>query len=215
MGHESVRGLLVAHLAEGLPAWLDVARGGDEWPPDPRHVAADDIWPEGDDKWPAVLVPSTRMVKRTSLSADVPAAALFAGRYEVSVAVGCRAVKERDSASASSGRDRLMQAVRWLLLTHPGLDASTSCHFAELSETTQPVALDAKGRPVALGRLVFTVMQTEPVPDLTGVPVVSADVEVDAAAADQPLHTDTGYDADLVYSGGGDYDAGTVWPPKP
>lgn len=215
MGHESVRGLLVAHLAEGLPAWLDVARGGDEWPPDPRHVAADDIWPEGDDKWPAVLVPSTRMVKRTSLSADVPAAALFAGRYEVSVAVGCRAVKERDAESARTGRDRLLLAVRWLLLTSPGLGAGTSCHFDALSEVTDPVASETKGRPVALGRLTFSVQHVESVPDLAGVPVVSADVGVEVAAADEPLFTEDGYDADPVYSGGGDYDAGTVWPPKP
>lgn len=165
-GHEQVKDLLVQHLADDLGPWLTVVRGDDDWPLDPKMVAASDILPEGDDGWPCVLVSSTRMVKRTSLASTTTPVGGHVARYTVTITVACRAVKERDADSAAAGRDRLLLAVRWLLMTSPGLGPDATCLLSDLEEVTDPVAVDAKGRPVALGRATFTVQAVETVPDL-------------------------------------------------
>lgn len=184
-GHEQVKDLLVQHLADDLGPWLTVVRGDDDWPLDPKMVAASDILPEGDDAWPCVLVSSTRMVKRTSVSATPTPVGAHVARYTVTVTTACRAVKERDADSAAAGRDRLLLAVRWLLMTAPGLGETATCLLSDLEEVTDPVAVDAKGRPVALGRATFTVQATETVPDLGAYGAADlATVVIDAVPAD-------------------------------
>lgn len=216
-GHEQVKDLLVEHLADDLGPWLTVVRGDDDWPLDPKMVAASDILPEGDDGWPCVLVSSTRMVKRTSVSSTVTPVGAHVARYTVTITVACRAVKERDADSAAAGRDRLLQAVRWLLLTSPGLGADATCLLADLEEQTDPVAVDAKGRPVALGRSTFTVQAVETVPDLGAVAVAdSAEVALSVTDADGTLYTGApDYDAFIAYDDThAAYDGGTQYPPQ-
>lgn len=220
-GHETVKALLVDHLTDHLAPWLEVVRAGDTWPLDPKLTAASDILPEGDDQWPCVLVSSTKMTRRTSKAADAVATSEFLGRYAVTVTVACRAVKERDPDSAATGRDRMLQAVRWLLLTAPGLDAASTCLFNDANqpmvEETDPVAVDAKGRPVALGRITFAVQHAETVPDPASVVTDSASVSLSVTDADGTLYTEApAYDDGLtVYDDTHTaYDGGVAWPPQ-
>lgn len=218
-GHEQVKDLLVEHLADDLGPWLTVVRGDDDWPLDPKMVAASDILPEGDDAWPCVLVSSTRMVKRTSMSATPTPVGHHIARYTTTVTVACRAVKERDADSAAAGRDRLLLAVRWLLMTAPGLGSDATCLLSDLEEVTDPVAVDAKGRPVALGRATFVVQATETVPDLGAIEVVDAavtDLAVTTADGSLFTHTTAGYDGPIVYDAPGvEFDGAREYPPKP
>lgn len=214
IGHEQVKAALVEHLSDNLPAWLTIVRDGATWPLDPKLVDASDILPEGDDPWPCVLVSSTKMTRR--FSAEATATGEFVGVYDVTVTVAVRGVKERDVDATAAGRDRLTDAVRYLLLASPGMGEQTRALTADLTTETDPVAVDAKGRPVGLGRVAFQVQHVETIPDPAAVTADSADVELRVTHAAASLFTNAEYNGDVAYDDADTvYDGGTEWPPKP
>lgn len=180
-GHEAVKAALVEHLTALLPTWLAAVRDGDTWPPDPRLIAASDILPDKDEQWPCVLVSSTSMTRALSDGAET-----LVGDYGVQVSVAARAKRERDVESAAVARDRMLAAVRWLVLSHPGVTAHMQVLGATLTEETDPVGLDLKGRPAAVGAASFTVRFAETIPtipdSIVGT-VTDADVTVSAVDA--------------------------------
>lgn len=212
-GHEAVKADLVAHLSAGLSAWVTVT-AVDSWPPVPARVSATDILPVDEDKpWPCVMVASTSMTDptRTTSLGD----GTFIGEYSVKITAAVRTSKSKDDADAAVGRDRLLLALRYLLITSPQAGDDTTVLVASLSEQTDPVAVDPKGRMVALGTITVPVRHIDTVPDLASYGVAdSADVVVSATTADGTLYTDAEYDDDTVYDSTGGYDTGTEYPPK-
>lgn len=213
MGHEAVKADLVDHLTTDLPAWVAVV-AVDGWPAAPERIAAADILPVDEDKpWPVILVSTTTMTPKdqpTALGGDT-----HIGVYEVKITVAVRTSKSKDDADAAVGRDRLVQAVRWLLLTSPQAGTNTTVMPSTWSETVDPVAIDPKARMVALGTVTVSVRHIETVPDLASHGVAdSADVVLSVTTADGTLYTDAEYDDDTVYDATGGYDTGTEYPPK-
>ena len=142
---------------------------------------------------------------------------VFIGDYGVRVTVAVRTPKSKDFDQAAVGRDRLLAAVRYLLLSSPKAGDDCAVLTADFSEQTDPVAVDAKGRPVAVGTLTLTVRHTETIPDLAEYGTAdSAIVELGVTDADGSLFTNQHYDAESVYDDPADgYDGGTEWPAKP
>ncbi|MEN9508666.1 MAG: hypothetical protein RLZZ621_1229 [Gemmatimonadota bacterium] len=214
-GHEAVKADLVAHLSANIGDWVDVV-AVDSWPPAPALVAATDILPVDEDKpWPCVLVSTTSM-STTTRAAGV-GSGVFIGDYGVRVTVAVRTPKSKDFDQAAVGRDRLLAAVRYLLLSSPKAGDDCAVLTADFSEQTDPVAVDAKGRPVAVGTLTLTVRHTETIPDLAEYGTADAAiVELGVTDADGSLFTNQHYDAESVYDDPADgYDGGTEWPAKP
>lgn len=169
-GHEAVKAALVEYLADGLPDWVTQVEG-----PTVKVVAASDILPDKDEGFPCVLVSSTRAERVTAGAED------FVVRYDVSVTV---AAKATTADLAAQARDRLLLAVRWLLLASPGVGESAQALTAGLTEDTGAVAVDAKGRPTALGSVSFGVQVAEALPVLgTPVDFDFASVVIDAVDA--------------------------------
>ncbi len=217
MGHEAVKADLVEHLTDHLGAWVAVV-DVDGWPPAPELIAATDILPVDEDKpWPCLLVATTGMTpgrQPTAIAGDV-----FVGEYGCKITVAVRTSKSRDEADAAVGRDRLLQALRWLLLTSPAAGASTTVLTAGWSEATDPVAVDPKGRMVALATVTFTARHAETVPDLAGYGTADAGVIAELAVtdADGSLFTDVDplYDGPVVYDTPGlEFDGAREWPPQ-
>lgn len=213
-GHEAVKADLVAHLSANIGDWVDVV-AVDSWPPAPALVAATDILPVDEDKpWPCVMVASTSMTDptRTTSIGD----GTFIGEYSVKITAAVRTSKSKDDADAAVGRDRLLLALRYLLITSPQAGDDTTILVASLTEQTDPVAVDPKGRMVALGSISVNVRHVETIPDLASYGEAdSADVVLSATTADGTLYTDAEYDDDTVYDSTGGYDTGTEYPPKP
>ena len=186
MGHEAVKDAMVAHLSDRLTTWLALSRV-DGWPKDPGMVAATEVLPADEDKpWPVVMVSSTAMPNILHPGSLGEQAMIC--EYTLTIRVGVRGDKERDYDRATVGRDRLLLAVRWLLLAHPRLADGIVAVTKELSETTDPVAVDTKGRPVALGVLSVPVRAAETLPDPAAVDLVGdVDVTVTAVPADGDL----------------------------
>ena len=213
MGHEAVKAALVSHITDNIAAWITVVQDG-SWPPVPAEIVASDILPVDEDKpWPCVLVTSTSMSdrRRTAALGD----ATFIGEYSVKITAAVRTSKSKDDADAAVGRDRLLLALRYLLITSPKA-GDTTVLTSTLTEQTDPVAVDPKGRMVALGSISVTVRHVESIPDLEAYGVAdSADVTLSVTTADGTLYTDAEYDDDTVYDADGGYDSGTEYPPKP
>lgn len=165
-GHEAVKADLVAHLSANIGDWVDVV-AVDDWPPAPARVSATDILPVDEDKpWPCVMVASTSMTDPTRPSAIGDAT--FIGEYSVKITAAVRTSKSKDDADAAVGRDRLLLALRYLLITSPQAGDDTTVLVASLTEQTDPVAIDPKGRMVALGTISVNVRHVETIPDLAG-----------------------------------------------
>ena len=213
-GHEAVKADLVAHLSANIGDWVDVV-AVDSWPPTPALVAATDILPVDEDKpWPCVLVSTTNM---TAATRDAGIGyGTFIGEYSVRVTVAVRTPKSKDYDQAALGRDRLLAAVRYLLLSNPQA-GDCAVLTAGISEQTDAVAVDAKGRPVAVGTLSVTVRHTDTIPDPASYGTADAAiVELGVTDADGSLFTNQRYDGEMVYDDAADaYDGGTEWPPKP
>lgn len=185
-GHEAVKAAVVEHLTDLLPTWLAAVRPeGDTWPIDPKLIAASDILPDKDEQWPCVLVASTVMNRHLSDGAEQ-----FVGDYDIQVSVAARANKERDADSAAVARDRLLAAVRWLVLSHPGPNDAMQILSGSITEETGAVGVDLKGRPAALGSISFTVRYAESIPtvaaDIAGT-VTDTAIVVAAVDADTDL----------------------------
>jgi hypothetical protein len=213
-GHEAVKSDLVAHLSANIGDWVDVV-AVDSWPPVPALVAATDVLPVDEDKpWPCVLVSTTSM-STTTRDAGI-GSGVFVGDYAVRVSVAVRTPKSKDYDQAALGRDRLLAAVRYLLLSSPKA-GDCAVLTADLSEQTDAVAVDAKGRPVAVGTLSLTVRATETIPDLAAYGTADAAiVDLGVTDADGSLFTNQRYDGETAYDDPADgYDGGTEWPAKP
>lgn len=185
-GHEAVKAALVAKLLEGAPA-----RAGK-----PLWVAAGDVLPEPDDKWPFVLVQTTRMSRKTELESGAPGEII--AEYECEVTVGERSpLGDRASALDDAGvlRDRLLLVVRHELHWSPGLVPGVMRISASpFTEETAPPVLDTKGRAIAIGSVRFNVTALETTPPPPGSPaappVTAADVTVHADdIATDPIRT--------------------------
>ena len=213
MGHEAVKAALVSHITDNLAPWITVVEV-DDWPPMPGRIAVTDILPVDEDKpWPCVMVASTSM--GTQHRAGGMGDATFIGDYSVKITVAVRTAKSKDDADAAAGRDRLLLALRYLLLTSPQAATDTTVLPASLTEQTDPVAIDPKGRMVALGSISVNVRHVETIPDLASYGEAdSADVVLSVTTADGTLYTDAEYDDDTVYDSTGGYDTGTEHPPK-
>jgi len=213
-GHEAVKADIVEHVSDNIAAWINVVAVSD-WPPVPARIAATDILPVDEDKpWPCVMVASTSMTDPTRPSAIGDGT--FIGDYSVKITAAVRTSKSKDDADAALGRDRLLLALRYLLVTSPQAGDDTTILVASLTEQTDPVAVDPKGRMVALGSISVNVRHVETIPDLDAYGEVdSADIHLAVTTADGTLYTDTAYDDDTVYDSTGGYDAGTEYPPKP
>lgn len=182
-GHETVKTNLVEHLSDYLPDWVDTV-AVDDWPTAPGMIAATDILPIDEDKpWPVVMVSTTAMTQ--GRNPGPLGERIFVGNYDVKITVGVRTPKNRDPDDAAIGRDRLLQAVRWLLRDRPSLGDGASV-LRGFTETTDPVGIDTKGRLVALGtlNLVVRLTETAPVaPDSTDVTVDDTSIEIEASDA--------------------------------
>ena len=163
-GHEAVKADLVTHIGDNIAAWITVV-AEDGWPVVPQLIAASDILPVDEDKpWPCVMVASTSMTDptRTTSIGD----GTFIGEYSVKITAAVRTSKSKDDADAAVGRDRLLLALRYLLITSPQAGDDTTVLVASLTEQTDPVAVDPKGRMVALGSISVNVRHVETIPDL-------------------------------------------------
>ena len=212
-GHEAVKADLVTHIGDNIAAWIAVV-AEDGWPVEPQMIAASDILPVDEDKpWPCVMVASTSMTDPTRPSGIGDAT--FIGDYSVKITAAVRTAKSKDDADAAVGRDRLLLALRYLLVTSPQAGEDTTVLAASLTEQTDPVAIDPKGRMVAIGSISVNVRHVETIPDLASYGLAdSADVVVSVTTADGTLFTDAEYDDDTVYDSSGGYDTGTEYPPK-
>lgn len=181
-GHEAVKTTMAAHLADRVPSYMPGVQVA-SWPPAPTYIAVTDMLPEADRAWPCVLVSATAMVQPEYASAIGDN--VFVGVYDVRLTVGVRATKERDVESAIYGRDRLMLAIRRLLLQEPDLDGDgvTIALTRDLREETDPAANDPKTRPVAMGAVRLQVRHIEDVPDLAAVEVDQASVDIEISDA--------------------------------
>ena len=213
-GHEAVKADIVEHISDNIAAWIAVTSVAD-WPPVPALVSATDILPVDEDKpWPCVMVASTSMTDptRTTSIGD----GTFIGEYSVKITAAVRTSKSKDDADAAVGRDRLLLALRYLLITSPQAGENTTVLAASLTEQTDPVAVDPKGRMVALGSISVNVRHVETVPDLASYGEAdSAEVHLAVTDADGTLYTNAEYNSDVAYDDTNtDYEGGTEWPPK-
>lgn len=214
-GHEAVKADLVEHIADNLAQWLTVV-AVDDWPPTPQMIAAGDILPVDEDKpWPCVMVASTSMTDPTRPGSIGDGT--FIGDYSVKITAAVRTPKSKDEADAAAGRDRLLLALRYLLVTSPQAGSDTTVLLSSLTEQTDPVAIDPKGRMVALGSISVDVRHVETIPDLASYGTADAAVvELGVTDADGSLFTNQRYDGETVYDDPADgYDGGTEWPAKP
>lgn len=181
-GHEAVKDAVTAHIATNIAAWLSTTQEA-AWPPAPPYVAATAVLPVDEDKpWPCVMISSTGMPRLTQTGDGD-----YLAEYTLNIRVGVRSDEARNYDKAVDGRDRLLLAVRRLLMSSPRCASGVVALVPSITETTDDVALDTKGRPVALGILSLAVRQSETVPDPIAVESLSADVDVVAVPADQDI----------------------------
>lgn len=214
MSAETVKADLVAHIADNLPAWVTVT-AVDDWPPAPALVAATDLLPVDEDKpWPCVLVAAES--RDTAVRGGAIGDPLVAAEYRLRITAAVRTSKSKDVDDAVAGRDRLLLALRWLLLTSPAAGDDTTVLAAGMTETYEPAGLDPKSRPVSVGVLRCTARHVETIPDPAGVTADNAGVTLAVTDADGTLYTDApAYDGHVVYDDThAAYDGGTVWPPQ-
>lgn len=214
-GHEAVKADIVDHISDNIAPWITVVAVSD-WPPVPARISATDILPVDEDKpWPCVMVASTSMTDptRTTSLGD----GTFIGDYSVKITAAVRTSKSKNDADAALGRDRLLLALRYLLVTSPQAGDDTTVLVASLTEQTDPVAVDPKGRMVALGSISVNVRHIETVPDLASYGEAdTADIHLAVTDADGSLYTNAEYVGDVAYDDADTvYDGGTEFPPKP
>jgi hypothetical protein len=146
-------------------------------------VAATAVLPVDEDKpWPCILVSSTA-TPQIKQAGD----GTYLADYTLNLRVGVRSDEMKGYDKAVIGRDRLLLAVRRLLMARPRCAEGVVALVPTITETTDDVALDTKGRPVALGTLSLTVRQAETLPDPGAVESISAEVELTAVDATQYL----------------------------
>lgn len=176
MGHKAVKAALVVKLTAELPTWTDqepwVARG-DALPPDTQ-------------RWPFVIVRTTRMQTVRHVSPRV-----MICLYRCEVTCGVRSPSgNRDSSldEATDARDDLVGAIRWALSSSRDLGGDMRVSSDELVETTAPAVLEGSGPAIAMGTTTFSVSATETIPDLDPAETVTAsDLAVSGVDASQVL----------------------------
>lgn len=187
IGHEGVRRLTEAHLAAHLPAKLDQIRAQtppvpvdnapDVWPPNPK-VFCSDVVPTRSDLLPAVMVGSSQLLSLQACEGG--AAAEWQGRYQFDVNAVCVSPHAGGDVLAGIGRDRLVLAVREILIEYPDAGGGVRLLCRDLVEDTGPVGQDDASRPKGGG---VTTVQADTVETLNGHSWPVTDLTIDTAAA--------------------------------
>lgn len=179
MGHKAVKKALVARLKAGLPGWTDQK----PW------VARSDVLPADANRWPFVVVRTTKMQTSKWLTTTT---AQYVYRCEVTC--GTRSVNgDRDASfdEATDSRDDLIEAVRWTLRSSRDLGNGIEMTNGELIEETAPAIIEGAGSTVAMGTTTFMVSAQETVPPAAGVvppeTVTTVDLSVSGVDASQPI----------------------------
>lgn len=180
-GHELVRTAILDLLRAQVPGRLAVLRAARSLSPadapDPVVYALDERWPSKD-TWPAVCVPSTEL-RSLIREANDAGAETWTGTYAVNVAVGTRFDEHRATNEAALQRDRLLLAVREVLLLSPKPQAGVRIMPNSIAEEAGTPGEDIAARPHALGVVSFTVQTEETIAPAADPPTAdTADVEV-------------------------------------
>jgi hypothetical protein len=165
-GHEKVKVLVRDHFATWMPIRLELIRQqlAVEDPVDPQSYTMADHLPQNDpQKYPAVLVTSTRTVGMSRRKATgTQELAIFDVDYEVVVVVACEHHEFGDEETAARYRDRMLLAARECVLLPIPLDESTEILQTPLpEEITGAAAETLRGNSLAAGQITFNVRSAE------------------------------------------------------
>ena len=211
-GPEAVKADLVDHITDNIADWVAVT-AVDSWPPAPAYVAATDLLPVDEDKpWPCVLIACTGQTAHVNDGGSTQVV-----HYAVTVKAAVRSSTSKDVDGAAAGRDRLAQALWWLLIVHPEAATGTTVLAADMTMDLDPVGLDPKSRPVAVGVIKATVRRVETLPDLDSYGTAdSALASVSVTDADGTLYSEGSGDLyDIgIYDDTRDYEGGHTYLPK-
>lgn len=180
-GHEYPRQLLAEMLAVQVPLRLDVIRAAltedlEEpvtWPPDPKAYLLADELPLKEEKYPAVLITSSRAAVDSNIQAG-----LGEFIYEYAITVGCAVVADRHGGETKSslGRDRILLAIREALLLNAQLATDCFAVVRAVTEETGAAVETMQGKAMSLGNITFAVRVIEelsdPILDPSGDPAV-------------------------------------------
>lgn len=192
-GHEAIKTLVRDYLQVWVPIRLELIRQGlaVALPVDPRSYPLADNLPQNDpDKYPAVLVMSTRTVgmsrRKATSAGDL---AEFDVTYEVTVVVAAEHDEYGDSESSALHRDRLLLAVRECVLLPAALTADTQILATPLPvEVTGAAAESLRGKALAAGQITFLVGSVETLlPTVALVAILDRQVTTTARDAGQSL----------------------------
>lgn len=179
-GHEFARTRVASKLTTNLPTYLAAVRTrlGVSWPPDPETIlVADEVSPsigQMPNIYPSVLIRSTELLSLTPISrADG-----WWGAYRMSVGVLC-ASRSPDPQEAAVGRDRIMLAIRELLLADRSLgdDEGSTIVLDPYTERTGAAEQTLGSVPMSAGVIEFAARVFEP-PYRDLVTIVSASIEI-------------------------------------
>lgn len=169
LGHEAVKAAVLDVLQTNVPDRLDAIRTAlaVTSPVDPAtYVAADSLTVATE--FPVVLVRSTSMgTLRAAGTVDPGSESTWVGRYDVEVVVACDSATHGDYAAACADRDRLLLAVREVLLLTSGV-GDIELLTANLAEDTGAAAETLRGAPLAAGSITLSALATETLAPLAG-----------------------------------------------
>lgn len=180
-GHEYPRQLLADMLATEVPLRLDAIRAAltvdpeepELWPPDPKSYLLADELPMKEEKYPTVLITSTRAAVDSNIGAG-----LGETIYEYAVTIGCAVVADRHGGETKSslGRDRILLAIREALLLNAQLAPDAFAVVRAVTEETGAAVETMQGKAMSLGNITFAVRViedlTDPILDPSGDPAV-------------------------------------------
>lgn len=159
-GHEVPRRLVVKLLQDNVPEALGRNNnvGRDNWPPAPRSVTVADSMPIREEMYPAIIVQSTGSELVHSSQAG-SGEHMF--RYAMRVQVLVTSHKAQGAETASVGRDRLLLAVRDVLMSGSLGDPDYAIVSGSFTETTGIAVETLQSKPVAVGSIEFDVNAIE------------------------------------------------------
>ena len=165
-GHEKIKTLVREHFQTWMPIRLELIRQqlDVDAPQDPQSYSMADHLPQNDpDKYPAVLITSTRTAGMTRRKAtDAQEIAIFDVDYEVVVVVACEYDQFGDEETAVLYRDRMLLAARECVLLPIALDDATEILPSPLpEELTGAAAETLRGNSLAAGQITFFVRSAE------------------------------------------------------
>lgn len=168
-GHEYPRRLLRDMLAVEVPVRLDAIRAALSteyepvtWPPDPRAYLLADQLPMKEENYPAVLITSTTSQPESNLQAGLGE---FIYEYAVTIGVAVVAARHGGEEESSTGRDRILLAVREALMLNASLADDCFAVVRGMTETTGAAVETMQGQPLSLGNITFAVRVVEELTD--------------------------------------------------